>query len=385
MNLKFRVQYLAAVRKRYYGSRKSEKSKILDELCAVTGYNRKYAIRIMAIKHHEGKKLSGRSKVYSERSIGHLKRLWVIMGEMCSKKMVSALKNWLGFYEDDDCDEDVRAELLSMSAASIDRYLKNYKASLGRKKRTGTRPGKMFKNVIPLKPFNSEIDKPGHVEADTVAHCGNSLSGQFAWSLTFTDVFSGWTENRATYGKGSDEVLSAIMDIQMNLPFSLLSFNTDNGTEFLNKNLYMHFSEEKYINFTRSRPYKKNDNCHVEQKNWTHVRETFGYERYDREDQIVIMNEIYKKHLNDLYNFFVPQLKLKEKIRVGSKIVRKYDVPKTPYQRLLDSPDLTMGQKEVLRRKYRTLNPLELRENIKKLFNRLKKTDNIPEDLELAA
>jgi hypothetical protein len=385
MDLKFKIKYLKAVRLRYFGSNRPEKAKILDELCAVVGYNRKYAIRIMAIKHLEGKKRSGKSKVYSERSRDHLKRLWVLMGEMCSKKMVCAFGVWLEFYQDDDFDQSVKEELLLMSAATIDRYLKSYKATFARKKRAGTRPGKMFKNMIPLKPFDSKIDKPGHVEADTVAHCGNSLSGKFAWSLTFTDIYSGWTENRAIYGKDSDGVLAAIVDIQSQLPFPLLSFNTDNGTEFLNHDLYQYFSPEKNINFTRSRAYKKNDNCHVEQKNWTHVRETFGYERYEKEEQIAIMNEIYKKHLNVLYNFFVPQLKLKEKMRVGSKIVRKYDKPKTPFQRLLDSPDLTMGPKEELRRKYKMLNPFELRENIKKLFNQLKKTENNTESLEFVA
>ena len=371
MTLKFKIEYLSAIRKRYYQARKRDKSKILNELCAVAGYNRKYAIRILAIKHHEGKKLSGRTKTYSERSVRHLKRLWVIMGEMCSKKMVQAIKTWLKYYEDPDCDDEVRAELLSMSSASIDRYLKSYKASLGRKKRTGTKPGKMFRNVIPLKSFDQNIDRPGHIEADTVAHCGDSMSGKFAWSLTFTDVYSGWTENRAIYGKGGDDTLSAIMDIQFKLPFSVLSFNTDNGTEFLNRSLYLYFSEKKSIEFTRSRPYKKNDNCHVEQKNWTHVRENFGYERYDLVEQVEIMNVIYKLYLNTLYNFFVPQLKLIEKVRVGSKIVKKYDLPKTPYQRLLESEHLTMGQKEELRRKYQLLNPIELREIIKRQILKL--------------
>ena len=385
MTLKFKIEYLHAIRKRYYQARKREKTQILNELCAVAGFNRKYAIRILAIKHHEGKKLSGRTKSYSERSVRHLKRLWVIMGEMCSKKMVQALKTWLKYYEDNDCDDEVREELLSMSHASIDRYLKSYKASLGRRKRTGTRPGKMFKNVIPLKSFDQNIDRPGHIEADTVAHCGDSMSGKFSWSLTFTDIYSGWTENRATYGKGSDEVLSAILDIKFKLPFPIISFNTDNGTEFLNRNLYMHFAEDKLIEFTRSRPYKKNDNCHVEQKNWTHVRENLGYERYDLIEQVEIMNVIYKLYLNNLYNFFVPQLKLIEKVRIGSKIVKKYDKPKTPYQRLLESEHLTMGQKEELRRRYQLLNPIELREIIKRQIIKLNRYKQEIEDLKLAA
>jgi hypothetical protein len=244
----------------------------------------------------------------------------------------------------------------------------------------------MFKNVIPLKSFDKNIDRPGHIEADTVAHCGDSLSGKFAWSLTFTDVYSGWTENRVTYGKDSDEVLSAIMDIKFKLPFPIITFNTDNGTEFLNRNLYLYFSDKKEIEFTRSRPYKKNDNAHVEQKNWTHVRESFGYERFDKTEQVEMMNVIYKLYLNNLYNFFVPQFKLIEKVRIGSKIVKKYDKPKTPYQRLLESEFLTMGQKEELRRKYKTLNPVKLREIIKRQTLKLNQFKNEVElDLENAA
>lgn len=372
MTLKFKVEYLNAIRKRYYQSSKKEKSKILNELCAVANYNRKYAIRILAIKHHEGKKLSGRSKIYSERAQKHLKHLWVIMGEMCSKKMVQALRTWLKYYEDPDCDDEIREELLSMSSASIDRYLKNYKASLGRKKRTGTKPGKMFKNIIPLKSFDTNISEPGHIECDTVAHCGDSLSGKFVWSLTFTDVHSGWTENRAIFGKDSDEVLSAIMDIKFKLPFPIITFNTDNGSEFLNRNLYLYFDSQKDVQFTRSRPYKKNDNAHVEQKNWTHVREYFGYERFDLIEQAEHMNVVYKLYLNALNNFFVPQTKLIEKVRVGSKIVKKYDKPKTPFDRLLESKSLTMRQKENLRRQYELLNPIELRNIIKRQMAHLR-------------
>lgn len=371
MTLKFKIEYLSAIRKRYFQARKREKTQILNELCAVTGFNRKYAIRILAIKHLSGKKKSGRTKTYSDRSIKHLKHLWVVMGEMCSKKMVMALKTWLKYYEDPDCDDEVREELLSMSSASIDRYLKSYKASLGRRKRTGTKPGKMFKNVIPLKNFEFDVKDPGHMECDSVAHCGNSMSGRFIWSLTFTDIYSGWTENRAILGKDSDDVLSALMDVKFKLPFPIRSFNTDNGTEFLNNNLYQYFSSQKDIAFTRSRPYKKNDNAHVEQKNWTHVREVFGYERFETEQELEIMNVVYKLYVNNLNNFFVPQLKLMSKVRVGSKVVKKYDIPKTPYQRLLESESLTMGQKENLRRHHSTLNPILLRDSINKMFKKL--------------
>jgi len=212
--------------------------------------------------------------------------------------MVVALEVWLEFYENPDCGLSIKSELLSMSSATVDRYLKRYKAQFARSKRSGIKPGKMFKNIIPVKSFNLSIDRPGFVEADTVAHCGGSLSGTFAWTLTFTDVYTGWTDNRAIWGKGAEATLSAICCVQAKLPYELLSFNSDNGTEFLNRSLYNHFcsDENKVIEFTRSRAYRKNDNCHVEQKNWTHVRETFGYDRFEKEMMIDLMNEIYRNY-----------------------------------------------------------------------------------------
>lgn len=391
MGLKLKIEYLRAIRVRYYRGIKSEKTKILDELCAVTGYNRKYAIRILAIKHIEGKKRSGRKKQYSAEAIRHLRILWSKMGQICSKKMVCALQTWLAYYEPDDFTDRTREELLSMSAATIDRYLKSYKAQIGRRKRSGTKSNKSLKNIIPLKDFDHKPSVPGHIEADTVAHCGDSLSGKFVWSLTLTDVATGWTENRAIFGKHSDDVLSAITNIQSALPFDILSFNTDNGTEFLNRNLILHFaqgdfSQKQEILFTRSRAYRKNDNCHVEQKNFTHVRELFGYERLDRAELVTAMNNIYRNYFNLLQNFFIPQLKLKNKVRIGAKYKRSYDRPQTPYERMLESTGLNMGQKEWLRRRFKELNPFELQEQLKRemsKFSELLRAIDSQEDEEI--
>ncbi|MCP4913298.1 MAG: transposase family protein [Oligoflexia bacterium] len=292
------------------------------------------------------------------------------MGYICSKKMVVAIETWIRFYNPDDLDDETRTELLSMSAATIDRYLCEYKKTLSRKKRTGTRPAnRRIKALVPIKDFDFKADCPGHFEADTVAHCGDSLSGKHIWSLTITDVYSGWTENRAIFGKMGIDVLDAICNIEYKLPFKIKSFNTDNGTEFLNQSLIMHFGggtleERRKVAFTRSRAYKKNDNCHVEQKNFTHVRELFGYERFDKEELVFKMNEIYKLYHNVLQNFFIPQLKLVSKQRIGAKYKRQYEKPKTPYQRLLESPSLTMRQKADLKRIYRELDPFELKKQL---------------------
>ena len=308
MSLKLKIEYLAAIRIRYFNSSKKGKSGILDELCKVTGYSRKYAIKILALKHKEGKKFSGRKIKYSKESVKHLKALWNLMGQICSKKMVQALPIWVEYYEAEGFNIAVKQELTYMSHATIDRYLRTYKAQIARRKRTGTKPAKGYRNIIPVKDFTTRVSEPGHVEADTVAHCGNSLTGRHIWSLTFTDIFSGWTDNRAIFGKTADEVLSAVIKIRSNLPYELLSFNTDNGTEFLNEQLIMHFSSgdfesKREVLMTRSRAYRKNDNCHVEQKNWTHVREVFGYDRFDDEGLVAYMNdELFKYFAKLLYS-----------------------------------------------------------------------------------
>jgi hypothetical protein len=302
------------------------------------------------------------------------------MGRMCSKKMVAAFPIWLEYYSASGFGPLVKDEILSMSHATIDRYLKSYKAQFARRKRTGTiRGSKKFQNIIPLKVFEEKNNVPGFIEADTVAHCGSSLSGQFAWSLTVTDVFSGWTHNWAFLGKNADNTLSAIIKINQLIPYTIKSYNVDNGTEFLNRYFVEYFESNPSIKLTRSRAYKKNDNCHVEQKNFTHVRETFGYERIEFDPLIKHMNEIYQEYLNPLLNFFTPQLKLLEKTRVGSRYKRNYDAPKTPYQRLMDSNDFSVKQKSDLEREYLKYNPIELKRALSRKvseFNRLLKSYN---------
>ena len=331
MNLKFKVEYLNKVRNRYYNSSKKQKSIILDEICQNTDLERKHVIRMLAKGHHIGPKTSGRTQSYSDASIFHLKKLWHLMGRMCSKKMVAAFPVWLEHYEAKGFGPLIKKELISMSAATVDRYLKSYRKQFARNRRSGTnsRGANKFKATIPLKLFEEKQRIPGFVEADTVAHCGDSLSGKFTWSLTVTDVYSGWTDNRAFFGKSADETLTAIMSINKNLPYTLKSYNVDNGTEFLNRYFVEYFEGKDNVNLTRSRPYRENDNCHVEQKNFTHVRELFQYDRLDHEELVYYMNEIYRDYFNPLQNFFTPQIKMISKSRVGSRYVRKFDKAKT--------------------------------------------------------
>ena len=382
MSQDLKSEIITKLRLRYAESSKREKGLILNELCANFGYNRKYAIRFLRGKKCRIGRKRGRKNTYSDKAIGHLKKLWLTMDQLCSKNLSAALPEWLKHYP--DADSNTKQEIVKMSPSTIDRRLSSYKAEVGRRLRTGTKPGSLLRHVIPIKAHNYNINEPGFTEADTVAHCGGSMSGEFIWSLTLTDIYSGWTENRGIWGKGSGGVISALNSIQNNLPFDLITLNVDNGSEFLNNHLIRYLSiyddDKKRIELSRSRPYIKNDNCHVEQKNWTHVRQLFGYERFDDKHLLIIMNSIYSEEQTLLQNFFIPQAKLLRKERIGAKYKRTYSAPKTPYQRILECVAVPEETKQKLTQLYNTLNPFELRKqrqikinNFNKLLN--KKSD----------
>lgn len=365
--------YLEEIRARYQKAHKKLKAIILDEFCAVCGYHRKHAIRLLWASFRRTKpivKRRGIKSTYNNSTILEpLTKLWLATNQMCSKKLKVALPLWLPFYEDEfgKLKEETKTKLLVISAATIDRILKPSKVKYKRKGLCGTKPGSLLKNQIPIRTDNWDITKPGFCEADTVAHCGNSLAGDFVWSLTFTDIFSGWTENRAVWNKGSLGVIEQIKDIEEKLPFKLFGFDCDNGTEFLNHHLIRYFSDrpkEKMVQFTRSRPYHKDDNAHVEQKNWTHVRQFFGYDRFANKGLVALMNDLYSNEYNLLQNYFCPSMKLISKKRVNSKYHKKYDQPQTPYQRLLSSHDITLEAKQRLTATYYSLNPFALRRSI---------------------
>jgi hypothetical protein len=368
MSSDLKKEYTLSVVVRYLKARKGKKTRILDEFCETTGFNRKYAIRLLG-KPYNPIRRPGRKPTYSPQADYHLRRLWLLMNQMCSKHMKAALSVWLPKYV--HCSESVKKELLSMSHSTIDRKLKAFRVEHRRKKRSGTRIGKLCKTIIPIRPFDREEKKPGFVEADTVAHCGDSMAGEFVWSLTLTDVHSGWTENRAIWAKKSVEVLDALRQIEDCLPFEILAFNCDNGSEFINHEIIKYFGpegEKRRLHqlMTRSRAYRKNDNCHVEQKNWTHVREVFGYDRIWIRALIPLMNDIYRNEHSLLYNFFVPQVKLISKERIGAKYRRKFSKPRTPYQALLASENISEEQKRKLTTKFLTLDPFALRSSIEK-------------------
>ena len=369
MVLQTRREYLAAIRNRYRKASRKEKSIILGEFCATCGYNRKYAIRLLRKKDGDPshRKPGPAFRYDKELLLVPLKRIWFATDQMCSKKLKAALPLWLPFYEGEFAPllPDTRQKLLDMSPATIDRLLKPLRA-IYKKGRCSTKPGTLLKNQIPIKTHNWDVTRPGYFEADTVAHCGNSIAGDYVFSLTFTDIFTGWTENRAVWGKGSQGVLRQIRDIEEKIAFPILGFDCDNGSEFLNHHLVRYFTvrPKTPVQFTRSRPYRKNDNAFVEQKNWTHVRQLLGYDRFDNPDLVPLVNDLYVNEWSLFNNYFCPTLKLKEKQRINSRYIKKYEPPQTPYQRLLDSVDVSNEAKRTLETVYISLNPFKLKRKI---------------------
>ncbi len=363
--------------KRFYDKiRRKEKSKILDVLQRQYGMHRKTAIRLMA-KGKPGRPAKfgkrGRKSVYAcPRFRKALTICWKSCEMKCGKLLKSAIPEWLAAIEEHkgQFDEDVRTKLLKISASSIDRILKperlKHKRGPG-----GTKPGTILRTEIPIRTDFFEVDRPGYVEADTVAHCGGSMAGSFAWSLTLVDIYSAWTENRAIWGKQAVIVMEKIKEVQSAVPFEFLGFDCDNGSEFLNHHLIRHFGayqqKQQLFRFTRSRPYKKNDNAHVEQKNWSHVRKFLGYERFEFPEIVELLNDLYANEYSLLNNHFYPTFKLSHKERIKSKMRRIYEKePKTPYRRIMESEHVPDDTKRELEALHKSLNPLVLKEAVEK-------------------
>ena len=344
------------------------KSRLIEEVVACCGYDRKHVIKLLRAKAAVRLlKRSGPKPRYGPELVLVLERLWAASDQLCGKRLKAALANWLPHYEGEYgvLALPVRTALESISAASIDRVLQPARAKLQGKGRGGTKPGRWLKNQIPIKIDQWDEKRPGFMEADTVAHCGDSLAGDFIWSLVFTDIATGWTEMRAVWNKGADGIITQIRAIEKSLPFDLLGFDCDNGSEFLNHHLWRHFTERpRPVQFTRSRPYHKNDNAHVEQKNWTHVRCLLGYARLEKPALVERINRLYRGPWQRFHNHFCPSVKLVEKRREGARIIKRHDKPKTPYQRLLESGTLDQVAEARLKREHERLNPFELKRQI---------------------
>lgn len=362
MPIKLQREYLKNIRERYQKSTKRMKTYILSEFCVNSGYSRKHGCRILGGKAEPRTQRSGPKVKYDEIFRFQLKNLWEIMGRLCGKNMVAAIPLWLP-RSPESYPENIRKKLESVSASTIDRLLAPYKSS--NPKGLSTTKASKLKHRIPMRTLDAEAKCPGVVNGDTVAHCGDNIAGDYMNSLTVVDLFSGWTVNRAIWKKEAEGTLNQIKKVEAALPFNLIEFFSDNGNEFINFELESYFEKRiAPVNFRRTRAYKKNDGCYVEQKNFTHVRKLFGYVRVPLPQLVTLANEIYQVYWNPLQNFFIPSMKLIKKERVGAKTIKQYDEPKTPYQRLLDSGYLTTLQRKSLIQRYNQLNPFFLRKEL---------------------
>jgi hypothetical protein len=375
MSTTSKYEYLAASRERYQHASKKDKTMILDEFCTVCGYHRKYAIRLLNAPHLADRagNLSrrGRKKVYGAPVIVEVLRdLWVMTNLPCSKRLHAILPLWLPFYEQRTLSAELHQQLLVISPATIDRLMAPLRAKYRKQGLATTKPGSLLRHHIPIKTEQWDETQPGFVEVDTVAHCGSSTEGMFVFTINCVDMATTWTEQRAVWGKGEAGVLTALRAIESHLPFPLRGFDCDNGSEFINWHLYRHFTERKApVQFTRSRPYKKNDNAHVEEKNYTQVRQYLGYQRFDQPELVTQLNALYENEWNLLLNFFIPSSKLLAKYREGARIKKQRDTPQTPVQRILASPLIPEATKQQLLSQWQQLNPIELWQQMKRKIN----------------
>ena len=373
-----KMECLESVYLRYKISSRKEKTLILDEFCATCGYHRKHAIRLL----HNFKRFTkpkpkrrGVPSIYNKPSIiGPLKRMWLTANLPCSKRLKVIICLWMQGYvkEYGALPLDVIKALYNISPPTIDRILKPLRAKYRLKGRCTTKPGTLLRKQIPIKTDQWNEFKPGFIEADTLAHCGESLAGDFAYTVDAVDIATGWTEQAASWGKGEIGVLAALKDIESRIPFPVLGFDSDNGGEFINYHLMRHFADRvKPVQFTRSRPYHKDDNAHIEQKNWTHVRQWFGYYRLNKRRIVNLMNNLYQAEWRLYHNFFQPSMKLIEKKVIASKTVKRYDKPKTPYERVLESKHVDPSIKRSLKEQFETLNPFQLKKGIEARMKRI--------------
>jgi len=386
-----RKEYLHEIQERYWFAPRKEQGNILDEFCRICGYNRKYAIRILNIlpkeKKLQKKKRRGRPKRYHEEHIlQFLRQLWEATNLACSKRLKAMIPMWLPFYEhtyDVELSSEIKQSLMTISHSTIDRLLKPFRARYGKIGLSTTKPGSILKQHIPIKVNQWDETKPGFLEADTVAHCGTSLAGMFVYTVNTVDIATGWTEQRACWGKGEYGVFQAIESIEQSIPFRLRGFDSDNGGEFLNWRLLKYLTHRKRpVQYTRSREYHKDDNAHIEGKNWTHVRQYLGYRRFDHQDYVHLLNELYTSAWRLLFNFFLPSMKLIDKQRIGSKTIKRHDTPKTPYQRVLESRYISTELKQQLREQYRSLNPFLLQRTIKQKITAIFRSEEHTSELQ---
>ena len=367
-------EYAEAVGERYLKADRKEKTLLLDEFVRVTGYHRKAAIRLLNSGHKlPSGRTRGRQRTYGLETTSALKVVWEASDRMCSQRLHPFLPELVRVLEDHGevaLEAEVKGQLCRMSPSTIDRLLRPYRQRGGRRPFSTTKPGSLLKASIPIRTFSEWDEKrPGFIEVDLVAHCAESTEGFYLNTLSAVDIATGWVECQAVWGKGQERVGGAIHRMSQQLPFPLLGLDSDNGSEFINHRLYA-YCQRKTISFTRSRPYKKNDSAHVEQKNWSVVRRLVGYDRYSSKPALEQLERIYQL-VRCYVNFFQPVMQLKHKSRHGAKVHKVYDSARTPYQRVLESGVLTPEQQDVMAQQYQRLNPVKLLAQINQALEHL--------------
>lgn len=375
----------------HYGSlRKSKKTRWIDSAIEIHGLDLMSRDSITRVFRrclrvdHKVKTESvrrGRPSEYGDDDTTYwIGELWHAMGRVHERLMKAEISNWLKHMKANEGPRvETRLKLLKMSASTMERLLREYKKDFFKSHFSATRRSRFkgMESVVPQRPLNFSIKCSGYLEGDTVAHCGSKLSGLHAWTLNTVDHYTHWCEQQAVMGKTAHAILLATIAIRARLPFSIRGYHHDGGTEFMNEILYEYFQQpEEFVLQTCGRAYKKNDQARVEQRNFTHVRQVFGYERIDSEELVELMNDIYNNELRQLNNFFTATQKLKSKTRKGSKYHRKYEVAMTPYQRVMVDASVSQIQKEKLKREYESLNPFELRKSLEKKLRNFEKRLN---------
>lgn len=373
-----RREYLRAIYERYRKAGRKDKKAILSEFCANAGYNRKYAIRLLN-GPPPGKRrrpARRRRRSYDPETLAVLTAVWEAAGYPWSVRLKALLPGWMPWIRKRfRLQPGVEKQLLKISARQIDRRLKAQKRQRKRRLYGRTKPGYLLKHQIPVKTDRWDVQNPGFTEIDLVSHSGNSASGEFAHTLNVTDIHTTWTESQAVLGRGEEAVQRALNEIAGVLPFRLLGVDSDNGSEFINWHL-KRWCEQKDIQLTRGRPYKKDDNAHIEQKNWTHVRKLLGWERYDTREAVEAINDLYRHELRLWLNVFLPSVKLLKKVRVGSKVRRVYDGPRTPFERMRACPQADREEVARLDERRKHLDPFQLARTIDRKLERIYRLAN---------
>lgn len=372
-------EYLIELKKKYWRARKKVKTQLLNDFCEFTKYDRKYALQLLNNPvPAKWKRYHKRKKIYDQTVIEPLLILWRASNEICAERFqpfIPILLPKLVELGELEISSEVKKKLLQISIGTVKRIVRTTKRRSKLKIRGTTKPGSILKKQIAIRYGRWTDSDPGWCETDTVAHCGDNVGGEFIYSLDVIDICSGWSEQAAIWGKGEMATRERMDVIRKRLPFKLLGLDPDNGSEFINWQM-LRYCKKHAINLTRSRPYHKNDNAHVEQKNYTAIRQLVGYHRLDRKEQQTMLNDLYANEWRLYLNFFQPTMKLKIKIKdtATTRIKKKYYEAKTPYQRLMEHPRISQEQRTVLKSVYESLNPFVLQAEIRRKLELLKKT-----------